>query len=62
MSHSSRALVRVVLTLLFIASGLVIVMNQTSAQNPSATQQPATPGEPAVEQNHKNIQVLKGLP
>jgi len=62
MSHSSRNLVRVVLILSFIASGLVIVMNQTSAQNPSATQQPATPGEPTVEQNHKNIQVLKGLP
>ena len=43
MSHSSRNLVRVVLILLFIASGLVIVMNRTSAQNPTATQLPATP-------------------
>lgn len=62
MSNYSRTLPRVVLVLLFIASGLIVVINQTSAQNPPATTQTAAPAEPTVEQNHKNIQVLKGLP
>jgi photosynthetic reaction center cytochrome c subunit len=61
MSHRSRTLVRIAVVLLFIGGGLVIVLNQTSAQNPPATQQ-TTPVEQTVEQNHKNIQVLKGLP
>jgi len=61
MSHRSRILTRVVLVLFSIACGLV-VLDRTSAQNPPAAAQTPASTEPIVEQNHKNIQVLKGLP
>ena len=60
MSYHSRNFVRGTLFILCIATALILLLNRTSAQNP--TTPPATPAEPAVEQNHKNIQVLKGLP
>jgi hypothetical protein len=39
-----------------------VVTNRTSAQNPTAPAAAQTSTEKTVEQNHKNIQVLKGLP
>ena len=62
MSIHSRTLVRIVLVLLLTACGLVVVLNRTSAQTPPAASQTAAPAELTVEQNHKNIMVLKGLP
>jgi photosynthetic reaction center cytochrome c subunit len=62
MSNHSRTLVRIVLVLVLTACGLVVVLNRTSAQTPPSASQTAAPAEPTVEQNHKNIQVLKGLP
>ena len=61
MSRSSRNLARLTIVFLAIGCVLVVLFNRTSAQNTQTTQV-ATPAEPTVEQNHKNIQVLKGLP
>lgn len=61
MSRSSRNLARLTIVFLAIGCVLVVLLNRTSAQNTQTTQA-ATSAEPTVEQNHKNIQVLKGLP
>jgi len=61
MSRRSWNFARFTVVFLSIACVLVVVLNHSSAQNTPSTQT-ATPAEPTVEQNHKNIQVLKGLP
>ena len=48
--------IRAALIVLCLAVGFVVVINQTSAQNPTA------PAEKAADQVYKNIQVFKGLP
>jgi hypothetical protein len=53
-------LLRATAIALFIASLFVVVLTSTRAQNPTASQ--TAPPTKTVEQVHKNIQVLKGLP
>jgi len=62
MKDHYRKLHGVILILAAIATALVVATAQSSAQNPTSPTQSSTPAEPTVEQNHKNIQVLKGLP
>ena len=61
MSQNQMSLLRMglLVSLAFCAFGLVI--SRSTAQNPTAPANTA-PAEKLVEQTHKNIQVLKGLP
>src|SRR5258705_8356602 len=51
--------IRAAILTLSIALAFVVLIHRTAAQNPPA---PQTPVEQTVDQVHKNIQVLKGLP
>ncbi|PYS67688.1 MAG: c-type cytochrome [Acidobacteria bacterium] len=53
--------IRAALIILCLAVGFILVIKQTSAQNPSAPQGVA-PAEKTAEQVYKNIQLFKGLP
>jgi hypothetical protein len=54
-------LLRATAIALFVTALCVVFLTKTRAQNPAASQT-AAPTEKTVEQVHKNIQVLKGLP
>ena len=56
--HVSNAIRAAILTLSILLA-FVVLIHRTAAQNPPA---PQTPVEQTVDQVHKNIQVLKGLP
>jgi len=62
MSQQSLKLLRVAIFLLSIGCALVVVFDRTSAQNPPATPPASASTEQTIDQKHKNIQVLKGLP
>jgi photosynthetic reaction center cytochrome c subunit len=57
--HVSNAIRAAILTLSILLA-FVVVIHHSAAQNPPTA--PQTPVEQTVEQGHKNIQVLKGLP
>jgi len=61
MSSIKATILRITLLILLVAAVLTVVINRTSAQNPTTTT-PTAPAEKTVEQTHTNIQVLKGLP
>jgi len=54
--------IRAALIILCLAIGFIVVIDQTSAQNPPASSQSVAPAEKTADQVHKNIQVFKGLP
>ncbi|HKE57286.1 MAG TPA: c-type cytochrome [Pyrinomonadaceae bacterium] len=60
MSQSPSALLRPIGLALCLMLALALIIVRTSAQNPAAPA--ATSTEKPVEEVHKNIQVLKGLP
>ena len=61
MSSIKANVLRLTLLLLLVTAVLTVVMNRSSAQNPT-TPSTTSPAEKTAEQTHTNIQVLKGLP
>ena len=61
MSPLKANVLRLTLLMLFVAAAVTVFIDRTSAQN-ATTPGPTAPSEKTVEQTHKNIQVLKGLP
>ena len=61
MSPLKANVLRLTLLTLLVTAVTTVFINRTSAQNPTPTAT-TTPAEKTVEQTHKNIQVLKGLP
>ena len=61
MSPLKSNFLRLTLLILLVAAVLTVVINRTSAQNPT-TPALTVPAEKTVEQTRANIQVLKGLP
>jgi photosynthetic reaction center cytochrome c subunit len=59
MSSIKVKVLRLTPLLLFVTAVLTVIIDRTSAQNPTTTTAPA---EKTVEQTRTNIQVLKGLP
>jgi len=54
--------IRAALIILCLAVSFIVIINRTSAQNPSAPPQNLAPAEKTADQVYKNIQVFKGLP
>src|SRR5689334_5017402 len=61
MSQLKSNVLRLTLFILLAAAATTVSISRSSAQNPTANAATA-PTEKTVEQDHKNIQVLKGLP
>src|SRR5258705_1113797 len=60
MSGHTPKSIRVAVLIISIAVAFALLIHRSAAQNPPTA--PQTPAEQTVDQVHKNIQVLKGLP